>query len=143
ECIQEIMDEMERETGGRPSITTKELLEFHQSGNYRFIVNRNASLEAMLTLSPRLADYFNLMDWAVFHAPKNTSFITTDNPVILVPPPWYDPRSLVGYGILTPGVRKVFPLSQTTCLIMYDRGQMLHDQNVDKQIVRSINLQLT
>jgi hypothetical protein len=136
------MDEMEQKTGEELTISAKELFEYHRDGMYKFVINRNASLDVMLSISPELADYFNRMNWMVFHAPKSTSFVTTDNPLILLPPPGYDPNSPWGYGLLTAGVRKVFPLSQKACLVMDGPGHILSYVNVHKQIVRDVNIQV-
>lgn len=109
------------------------LVEFHKSGQ------RNGNLRFMLTLSWELATYFWQMDWKVFHAPLKTSFVTPDNPMVLLPPADYRP-GFYGVGIITKGARKVFPLTQTACLIMYDYGNLLVHRDADRQSVRGINL---
>jgi len=139
--VQAIMDRMERETGKRPEISAKKLAEFHKRGEYTIEMHRNESLRLMLDLSMDLACYFQQMDWVVFHVPPKTSFITTDNPVVLVPPVDFE-AGFYGVGIITKGARKLFPLSQTTCLIMGDRGDRVVHRDVDRQSVRSVNLTL-
>lgn len=139
--VQAILDQMERETGKRPEISAKKLAEFHKSGLYTVEMHRNESLRLMLDLSMELARCFQQMDWVVFRAPAKTSFITTDNPVVLVPPVDFE-AGFYGVGILTKGARKFFPLSQATCLVMGDRGDRVVHRNVDRQSVRGVNLTL-
>ncbi len=79
----------------------------------------------------------------VFLAPSRTSFVTTDNPVVLVAPPDFDTRGFWGVGIITPVAKKVFPLSQSACLIMFDHGEIITHRNIDGQAVRKINLTVT
>ena len=140
--VQSMMDERERKTGEKSDTSAEELVDFHKRGQYEIIINRNESLRLMLTTSMELSKYFALMDWVVFHSSPRTSFITTDNPLILVPPVDYKP-GFFGVGIITEGARKVFPLSQAACLIMFDHGNLLEHRDADMTLVRKINLSLT
>jgi Protein of unknown function (DUF4238) len=88
-----------------------------------------------------LSHYFRQMDWEIFHASPKTSFITTDNPVVLVPPS--DHTLVYGVGIITKGARKIFPLSQTACLVMCDHGSFLAHRDAVSQLIRGINLVVT
>ena len=141
--VQSIMDKRKRETGEKQTISAKELVEFHKSGQYDIVIHRSESLRLMLSLSLDIANCFRQMDWGIFHAPNKTSFVTTDNPVVLVPPQNYEHNSFWGVGIITPGAKKLFPLSQTACLIMYDLGDLVAHKDTDTQTVRRINLNVT
>ena len=138
--VQSIMDKQELETGERQTLSAKEIVEFHKNRQYDIVIHRNESLRLMLSLSLDMAKYFRQMNWGVFHASEKTSFITTDNPVVLMPPVDYEYDSSWGVGIITPGAKKLFPLSQTACLIMYDHGDLLVHKDVDPYTVRRINL---
>ena len=140
--VQSIMDKRESKTGEKSDISAKELIDFHKRRQYEIVINRNESLRLMLTTSMELSKYFGLMDWGVYHAPQKKSFITTDNPLILVPRIGYK-TGFYGVGIITKGARKVFPLSQKACLIMFDRGDLLVHRDADMHLVRKINLSLT
>lgn len=140
--VQSLMDEQERSTGEEFDTSAKELVDFHKRRQYEIIINRNMSLRLMLDVSMELSKYFGLMDWSVFHATQKKSFITTDNPLILVPPVDHKPE-FFGVGIITKGARKVFPLSQAACLIMFDHGDHLVHREADMNFVRNINLNLT
>jgi len=140
--VQAMMNEQERNTGEKSDVSAKELVDFHKRRQYEIVINRNESLRLMLTTSMELSKYFRLMDWGIYHAPPKKSFITTDNPLILVPPVEYKP-GFFGIGIITKGARKVLPLSQKACLIMFDRGDLLVHRDADMHLVRNINLSLT
>ncbi len=137
--VKATMDQRERDTGKKSDISAKDLVEFHKSGQYDIVIHRNESLRLMLSLSTDLANYFRQMDWSIFHALGKSSFITTDNPVILLPPRDHKPV-FYGVGIITRGALKIFPLSLTACLIMYDNGKLTTHREADQQAVRSINL---
>jgi hypothetical protein len=136
--VQAIMDDRERDTGEKPEVSAKDLVNFQKRGEYDIGIHRNASLELMLSLSMDLANYFQQMDWCVHHAPSKSTFITTDNPFVLIPPKHRGPR-LYGTGIITPGAMKVFPLAPSACLVMYDHGNDISHRELDAPKVRSMN----
>ncbi len=81
------------------------------------------------------------MDWVFLYASSGTNFITSDNPFFIIPPPDYDPNNfwLKGFGIITPGTKKIFPLSQSVCLCMLEKGNEVSGVFLDKKKVRYIN----
>ena len=97
-------------------------------------------MEGMLDIGQACIDHFLQMDWLFLWAPKNTSFITSDNPFLLLPPRDYDPSSIIGIGIATPGARKIIPLTPQTCLIMQDRGVRITTLAADQRTIKAINL---
>lgn len=137
--VQATLDEFERERGEKLGLSAEELVEFHKGDNIKVIIDRVKSLELMIDISFKIFHFFKQMDWLFLHSPQEASFITTDNPVVLVPSEKF-PKGPYGMGILFPGVRKVFPISQSTCLIMYDHGELLLHHKTNKQTVRNINL---
>ncbi|MDD2901780.1 MAG: DUF4238 domain-containing protein [Syntrophales bacterium] len=137
--VQTTLDEFEKEHGEKLGLSAEELVEFHKGDNIKVIIDRIKSLQLMIDISFKIFHFFTQMDWLFLHAPQETSFITSDNPVVLVPPEDF-PKGPYGIGILFKGVRKLFPISQTTCLIMLDHGDLLAHHKTDKQTVRNINL---
>lgn len=117
--------------------TPEEMAEFVRSGKFSLEVHRNASIESMMALTDKIAHWFLNMDWVVWHAPERTSFITTDNPIVLAPTFPVNPR--MGVGILTPGVMKMFPLSHSASLAMYDQGKHFTHRDLDPATVRNAN----
>ena len=138
--VQASIERRERETGEKLDITAKEMIEFHKKGDYDIKIHHDQSLKLMLPLSLDMANYFRQMNWVVTHAPKGTSLITTDNPLAVIPPPGYSHDSSYGFGILTRGATKIFPISQDTCLLMLDLGDILLHHDLREQGVNAINL---
>jgi hypothetical protein len=134
-----VMERMEKKTGEKLDITPEELIEFHKSDQYEIIIHRNASLKAMLDSSVDLANYFRQMNWAIWHCQGETSFVTSDNPFVLVPPPNHH-NSFYGVGILTPGAIKIVPLTKRSCLFMTDHGTSLMHLEASRDTTRGINL---
>lgn len=138
-----IMNRYEKETGNSKEITAKELVDFHRRGAYTIKIHRNESLRLMLDLSFDIANYFTQMDWAFFHAPRKTSYVTTDNPLFIVPPDDWDHKSFYGVGIITHGAKKVAPLSQKVCMVMYDHGETIFHNDINREAVKRINFNIT
>lgn len=126
-------------TGDQSEVSAKDLVEFHKSGAYTLEIHRNESLRLMLELSVNIAKYLVQMDWIIFHAPKKTSFVTSDNPVFILPPKDWDPNSAFGVGLITPGARKVVPITQGECLVIYDYGDKIRHSDLNRNLVRSFN----
>jgi Protein of unknown function (DUF4238) len=126
-----ILGKYEADTGRKVSVTAKSLVDFVKRDDYDVEVNRNESLKQMLRLSPKFAQYFLQMDWMFIEAPKESSFVTSDNPFVTVP---------FGAGILTPRSRKTIPLTGRIARVMFDQGQRVRMIKASKDAVRSINL---
>lgn len=132
----------DKDTGNSFAVNAKEIVEFHKKGAYKIEIHRNASLLAMLTTSFDFANYFRQMDWAFIHAPNGASFVTSDNPFFLYPPPDLPKNSPYGVGILLRGAIKLVPLTQSMVLAMYDKGDSIHQKQLGKRQVREININL-
>lgn len=72
-------------------------------------------LGTMLKLSLDVAAIFIDSNWDVYHFKRKYALVTSDNPVVLVPPKNYHP--FYGYGLATPGTVKVISLSPSVCLV--------------------------
>ena len=140
-----VMDQDERDTGRKLDISPKELFNFHKSVPHGYKIHRNRSLMKMLHTSFVIAHYFRQMDWGLFHAPDNTSFITTDNPFVLIPPMNYTPEYIqeYGVGIAIRGTKKIVPLTQNLCLVMADHGTSTVHRNINRELVRNINIHIS
>lgn len=82
------------------------------------------------------------MDWVFLYAPDKSSFVTSDNPFVLIPPNNYNPNGPYGVGLITTGVRKVVPLTQRACLVMGDYGQRVMKRAITREDVRKVNLNI-
>lgn len=142
ERAKSVIDEYEQDTGKKMDISPKKLVDFHKNIPVKYKIHRNVSLEEMLKTSLEIAHCFKQMDWLLLHAPHITSFITTDNPFVLIPPVNHK-SSFYGTGIATRGARKIVPLTQSLCLAMLDRGTLTMHKNIDKEEVKIVNIDIS
>jgi len=143
ERAQDALEQVAEHTGEPVDITHEQLeglVDFAQRGDYGVETHRNFSLYSMLNMGMEVSNCLRQMDWFVLHAPAEKSFVTTDAPFTLAPPPDQDPSSLLGVGITTPGAIKLFPLTQNTSLWMGDHGQILAHVQLNEDHVRLFNL---
>ncbi len=141
ETVASFIKEYEKNTDKKLNISPEELFEISQNENrYSIEFIREWSLTMAIRLGRDSIKYFLDMDWIFLQVPKKASFITSDNPFALVPPSNYDPKSLYGVGLITPGAKKQIPLSQRTCLVMTDHGQNILSREIDRELVRKVNL---
>lgn len=139
ERAQAILDE--QGAGKESRVTADEFYEFVQKDQFGINFHRNDSLRAILDVGLQVGVALSRLDWVVGHCSSDTSFVTSDNPVILVESS-RSPREL-GIGILTPGVGKAVPLNQSTCLMMFDQGEQLKHIELSRKQVRDLNLAVT
>ena len=143
--MENILKQMEKEKGEPSTDSVDELIDFIQGGEYSIKFHRDLSLMQMLTTGTDLWKYFLNMDWVILHSPKNKTFITNDNPFMLFPPANFRPNGFYGYGIMTPGASKCFPLTTTSCLLILDwqgdKSIIIH-KNIDREFIRTFNLDI-
>lgn len=77
---------------------------------------RETTLDMMLKMASDLREHFCQFNWHIAHAEANSDFVTTDAPVVVLPPP--DWNRLRGYGFATPGASTVVPLTARCALLM-------------------------
>ena len=97
-------------------------------------------IRTMLRLSLDISDIFIDSNWDIYHFNKKYALLTSDNPVVLVPPKNYD--QFWGYGLITPGTVKVISLSSNTCLVAKEltkNPEIIHKDWNDKNLFRWIN----
>jgi len=139
ETADTLIKKYEKEMGIDSGITAEELIELTKKNKYRVKFNRTHSIQTMVNSGLALVPVFLSLKWLFLRAPKNTTYITSDNPFVLLPPKDYQLNIIYGVGILTPGAKKVIPLTANTCLIMGDRGTITKGSIANKIIWRAIN----
>lgn len=139
EDVRKSLDEFAKETGQTVGVEPAKMLELFQGDGLNVDIKRILSLEMMLKQAEPMANYFRQMNWVILHAEGNCSFVTSDNPFILVPPENFPRNTWRGCGIITPGSRKILPLTQSCCLMMLDQGTAMVHHKVIKRDLRNIN----
>lgn len=133
------IESYEKDTGKSFDVSPEILFEYAQNPQFEIILDRNTTLRHMLDLSYKNTNWLYNVDWEIFEAPKNSSFITTDNPFVLLPPKGF-PIGIRGYGLRTKGVKKIIPLSKERCILIGASGNSFKYINVNTKTVRGINL---
>ena len=129
----------ERDTGKKINMSSEEFMNFVQNDKYYIKFPREHSIKLMLNLGKDFIMYFIQMNWLFLWVSPKTSFMTSDNPFMLLPPADYNPNSPYGIGIITAGAKKIIPLSQKTCLVMGDHGGEISGKSINRDVVRKIN----
>lgn len=137
ELVQRSIKSYKEDTGN--DITRQDMMDIVE-GKYKITAHRNYRIRSMIEVSQPLAEILIGKAWHFMHASKRKSFVTSDNPVTLIPPPDYNPSGFYGIGFGTPGVVIATPLSQKTCLIMTDGDSIIRFGQAQDDYVRRINL---
>lgn len=79
--------------------------------------------------------------WQVWHAPQDSEFVTSDNPVVTFLRFFTQHEEIwnPGYGFGTKNVWIAFPLAPTACLVMTDTPFAVSRTSVDADVVRRVN----
>ena len=97
-------------------------------------------LQRMFEMGDKTATWLFGYDWTFAWAGAATSFVTSDDPFLVLDEALEAPAGFVGAArITTPNSKKVFPLSQAVCLIV-GGAPSFHHIKVDRPTVRKINL---
>ena len=123
------------------SVTPQSLVDFIHSDEYTIEFSRNESMKSMMEVAPQIAAYLAEANWKILHSGERRSFVTCDDPFLLVGPRSHSQP--FGVGIMTPGsCTKILPLSATTAVEVGDRGDNFEHFLAGQQWVRRVNLNL-
>lgn len=104
-------------------------------------VDKNYILLRMFEMGDKTASILFGYDWTFAWAVEDTSFITSDDPFLVLDEDLEAPPGFVGEArITTPNSKKVFPLSQEICLVVGTGAPADHHIKIDRPTVRKINL---
>lgn len=143
ERARQSLEQFEKDTGKPLGASAEEMTEYLKRDDYQLKFHRNESLRVMANLVGDTAKRFVRMDWRFFHAPADRTFITTDSPfVVMAPDNWGDMPPWYGFGYGTLGTRKLMPLSDKVCLVMFDPGTAAEHGDLTEAGVRTINTHL-
>lgn len=97
-------------------------------------------IKQMLTLANDVYTYLAHCGWEVKHATKKYAFLTSDNPVLLIPSE--KPHPFYGVGLFTLGVKKTIPLAANLYLAMHEPQEklVLFHTIADKEFCKQANV---
>lgn len=150
ESISEKMKEMDGYDPAEPD-RAEGIFQGLQDPKYRVVPNASARIAAMLSATLEISRLLAFMEWTLLVAPEGVSFVTTDDPVLVLgpsgPPPdppqgWpgeINPYSLAGEGFGAPGTQTAVPLSKRVYLVAEGEGTAMKLMRVDREWVRFAN----
>lgn len=106
------------------------------------IPDKRRALADIVPFAREFAEHLVTMDWYFLRARPKKSFVTSDHPLVVLPPAGWDAHGVRGYGFKTAGVSIVMPLSAQTCLLAQGRGDRISFTEAEDAWIRDINLRL-
>lgn len=104
-------------------------------------VDKNYMLMRMFEMGDETVSILFGYDWTFAWAAKDASFITSDDPFLVLNEDLEAPPGFVGeVRITTPDSKKVFPLSQEVCLVVGTGAHAERHIKIDRPTARKINL---
>lgn len=141
--VKNFLEQMNKDKGRNYDTSAKtvdRIIETVQNDQYEIIFPRSYNIGKTIDTGYKLIVALLSLNWRFFIAPKESIFITSDNPFIIKPPK--DRSANIGVGIITPGAVKVIALSCRSCLIMGDFGNKVTYYEIDKATTRKINIDI-
>lgn len=128
---------LEAEPTKLQDVTAEELFELVHSDDYEIVYEPHSVLPALLRLMPHICQILWESRITVLRAPEGKSFVTGDNPVMLMS---FGKPGPIGFGL--PDTAKVMPLSCEVCLVADSLGEGLRRFTADCERVRRINVKI-
>ena len=111
------------------------------SGAYELTLTKNHMLERMFSIGAKAAGALQRRNWVFGWAPEASSFVTSDDPFVLMDPALGPPVGYMGdVGFAAASALAVLPLTQKTCLVAFGDGGGVHHLKYSKKDVRNINI---
>ncbi len=103
-------------------------------------VDKNYMLQRMFELGERIAEELFGFDWTFAWAIEDTSFVTSDDPFLILDENMKAPAGFVGETrIATPNATKVLPLNQNVCLLIGTGAPSTYHVRLDRGTTRQLN----
>lgn len=129
--------------GDDPELVERVFREIH-SGEREIPLTKNTQIQHMFEHTVKVARRLLDFDWTFVWAPARASFVTSDDPVLILDPNLRAPASFFGdLGFATRGTTKVLPLNQDVCLLIGTEAHTESHGHIDRAAVRHLNLQQT
>jgi hypothetical protein len=121
------------------AVKVRELFEGIQNGDYMLKTPKDARIAAMFRLALVMAEPLSGMRWKVLRAPEGASFVTSDDPFVVVPPKGVKPEYPYVVGIAVEGTTKLVPLTRRVCLRVEDAGVGTTYEELSERQVAKVN----
>jgi hypothetical protein len=119
----EVVSEDYKKTTGKTidQAEAQELFDAIHSDQYFVETPRQNNIKMMLNIALELGQAIVTMSWTIYWTTPDCTFVTSDNPFIVVPPLSTD-TTVEGTGPLSHGATNLIPLSSTTLLCARQDG---------------------
>ncbi|QIN78290.1 DUF4238 domain-containing protein [Rubrobacter marinus] len=108
---------------------------------YELTLTKNHMLERMFSIGAKAAGALLRRDWVFGWAPEGASFVTSDDPFVLMDPALGPPAGYMGdVGFAVARALALLPLTQKTCLVAFGEGGGVHHLKYSRKDVRDINI---
>jgi len=112
-----------------------------QDPNRKVDMPKNYALTRMFEHAQLVREHLFSYDWTFAWAADGTSFVTSDDPFLVLDENWQAPSSYSsGIGIATYGAQKLLPLNQHVCLAIGTGAPVTRHIRLNRQAVRGLNL---
>ena len=109
--------------------------------SYKLPVTKNYMLLRMFELGDKVAEVLFSFDWTFAWADERTSFVTSDDPLVVLDERMKPPDAYAGnVGVASPKTTKVLPLRQDICLLIGTGAPSVRHVRLDRKTVRELNL---
>jgi hypothetical protein len=120
EDVRAAMRELEEQRDQPIETSPEEAFAMLTGDEYAFTPHRNDIIAMMLRLAVDLGEHLNQFTWHIVHTEVEAQFVAIDAPLVVPPPAnWAGDR---GYGLLTPGVISVLPLTARCAIFLENAG---------------------
>ncbi len=118
----------------------EQMIDFVNNEKYKINIDKNHTIGTMFELGNEFGEYLFSMDWNFHYLNKKSGLITSDNPLVIIPPLKKDAHPLLKKaGLLTPGALKLFPLGTSSCLVITDKGLKVQYLNITPKLIKYFN----
>lgn len=140
--VKQSVDEYEAHTGEDLDVPTDVLHRFIQEGRYDVTLSTNFTMTNILRSGLDVLPFILRGNWAVMHADDAHPFVTADAPLTLIPPLDFIETDPSQYGVGTPDVLKLIPLTSRAVLLIGDSGLSLEHQSIDEELREDTNMKI-
>jgi hypothetical protein len=136
----EVINGYEGEMGEKLDLEPKELLNAFSTGSISVTERREIVLDAMYPAAISISKRIYKMTWFALFPPKDCSFITSDNPFVVVKSPTTVNINIDEKDLFPDGTKIFFPLHSNACLALENLPVGNKFFNISKKAVREINI---
>lgn len=120
-------------------VEAQEIFDAIHSEKYFVETPRQNNIKMMLNIALELGQAIVTMSWTIYWTTPDCTFVTSDNPFVVVPPSGKD-TTIEGTGPLSPGATNLIPLSSTSLLCArQDGSEPLTFVRANRDFVRFAN----